>query len=203
MKLRCPVDSQLVQKVIRIHGFGIDAAEMQEAEVRGVQVVLQPLQPVIFLLDHANLDVALGQVVELEIGEWWRCFAAAHIDPDRAPLVPRRIGPGFHLVFEILMGWHGGHVQAIAVHIVLPAVIDTTDAALFVAAKEERGAAVRAAVIHDADAARGVAKGDQLFAKRQQPQRIAVGLNLVRAGNREPILTHHLTHGRAWTNTGQ
>ena len=82
-------------------------------------------------------------------------------------------------MFEILVWGHVGHVQAIAVHVVFPAVIDTTNSALFIAAKEERGAAVRAAVIHDADAARGVAKRDQLFAKRQQPQRIAVGLNLV------------------------
>ena len=46
--------------------------------------------------------------------------------------------------------------------------------ALLVAAEEQRGAAVRAAMIHHADAARAVAKRDQLLAEQHQAERRAV-----------------------------
>ena len=76
---------------------------------------------------------------------------------------------------EVLVRRQVGHLQAIAGGVELPAVIDAAQAALFIATEEQRGAAVRAAMIEDADAARAVAEGDQPFAKQHQAQRIAIG----------------------------
>jgi hypothetical protein len=68
-----------------------------------------------------------------------------------------------HLVLEFLARRHVGHVHAVPSHVELPAVVDAADAAFLVAAQVERGAAMRAAVVEDADASLRVAKGDELL----------------------------------------
>src|SRR6202011_674673 len=95
------------------------------------------------------------------------------------------------------------HLQAVAVNIELPAVIDAAHAARLVAAEEQRGAAVRATLVHHADAARGlIAERDQLFTEQQQLERLAAGLELARFGRRDPVLAHQLTHHGAGSDTG-
>ena len=71
---------------------------------------------------------------------------------------------------------HVRHVEAVAFDIEFPAVIGAANAFLLVAAEEQRGAAMRAAMIEDADTAQAVANRDQFFAEQHQPQRRAIGL---------------------------
>jgi len=82
-------------------------------------------------------------------------------------------------------------------------MIDAADAVLLVAADEERGAAVRAAVVHDADPAGAVAEGDQLFAQDHQAHRIAVRLYLGGEAGRHPVLPHEGTHDGSGANAGE
>ena len=69
--------------------------------------------------------------------------------------------------------------------------------AFLVASEEQRGAAVRAAMVHHADPARAVAKRDQLLAEQHQADRRAVALEFggLRCGN--PVLPHQLAHHRS------
>ncbi len=56
---------------------------------------------------------------------------------------------------------------------------------------------MRAAVVHDPDPATAVAKRDQPFAEQHQPHRSAVAFQFRRHRRRQPVLPHHLAHGRA------
>src|SRR5438105_13150665 len=79
-------------------------------------------------------------------------------------------------------------------------MIDAADSAFLVASEEERGAAMRAAVVHHADPAGAVAKRDQLLAKQHQPDRRAVALELRGLRGRNPVLPHQLAHHRSGTD---
>src|SRR5262249_54044473 len=107
-----------------------------------------------------------------------RFGACPHIDPDDAGAFRGRIGLGLDLVLEILRRRHARHVDAIAGNVELPAVVDAADAVLLVTPEEQRGAAVWAAMVYDADPPGAVAKGNQLLAEQHQPHRGAVALEL-------------------------
>ena len=62
---------------------------------------------------------------------------------------------------------------------------------------------MRAFLIHNADAARGIAEGDQLLAEQFEPQRRPVRRQFRRYERRDPVLPHELTHRRSRTNLGQ
>ena len=93
--------------------------------------------------------------------------------------------------------------RQLPVGVEFPAVIDAAHAAVLVAAIEQRRAAMRAAMVHDADAPGAVAERDQLLAQQHQPQRIAAGDELRRFRGGQPILPHQLAHRRAGADAGQ
>jgi hypothetical protein len=82
---------------------------------------------------------------------------------------------GYDLQLEIRLGRFVGHVHTPTARIELPAVIDAPQAALFIAPKEQRGAAMRAMTAYQADLPSGVAEGDELLAEQQYAHGIAVG----------------------------
>ena len=101
-------------------------------------------------------------------------------------------------------GRHVRQVDALAVHVVLPAVIDAADTAVFVAAEEQVGAAVRAVRLDQSDPAFRVAKGDQIFAHHFDADRRAVGLgNFTRERNRLPEAPEILAHRGAGIRAGE
>jgi len=57
-----------------------------------------------------------------------------------------------------------GHIEAVAGDVVFPAVIDAAQTAFLVAAEEQRGTAMRAAMIEHTNLTRAVAKRDQPLA---------------------------------------
>jgi len=82
-------------------------------------------------------------------------------------------------------------------------VINAAQAAFFVAAEEQRGAAMRAAVIEHADPPCAVAKGDQPLAQQHHAQRVAVGSQFRRQAGRHPVLPHQRAHRGAGADTRQ
>ena len=126
-----------------------------------------------------------------------------HEHPDQAVAFEGLVGPGADLVLEILLRRHIGHVDAGAVRIILPAVINAPKARLFIAAEEQRGAPVRTPVIHDPHPAAGRAKSDQPLAEQHEADGIAAGHEFARFGRRNPVLAEQLTHGRAGARPGQ
>src|ERR1700735_2151250 len=77
------------------------------------------------------------------VGKQRRC-ARAEVRPDRAAGFVTRIRTLPDFVFECARRRFGGLLQAAALDVVEPAVIDTTQSAVFHAAVAEVGAAMRA-----------------------------------------------------------
>ena len=76
-------------------------------------------------------------------------------------------------------------------------MIDAADAALFVAAEEERRAAMRTVVLDEADRAVAIAERDQVLAEQPHAQWVAVGVGqLGRKQRRHPVPTQGETHRR-------
>jgi hypothetical protein len=150
---------------------------MQEAEMRGVELTLDGLQIVARAHDKGDADLVCGHVEDLERRQL-RQLTRAHVDPDHAALLDRRVGLGLHLLLEVPDRRHARHVDAVAGHVELPAVIDAAYPALLVAAEEQRRAAMRAAMVHHAHLAGAVAERDQLLAEQLEAQRRPVALDL-------------------------
>src|SRR5262249_57691998 len=83
-----------------------------------------------------------GQRVDLERRERRRDLAGTHVDPDHAVDVAAGVRPRADLVLERALLGLVRHVDAAAGDVELPAVIRAAEAALLVAAEEERGAAM-------------------------------------------------------------
>ena len=144
--------------------------------------------------------VALRQQRRLDLRHRRRSFARAHIDPDHAGPLDHLVGLRVHLFAEILLRRQVRHVDAVALGVELPAVVDAANAALLVPPVEQRRAAMRAAMVHDTHATRVVAERDQLLAQQHQPQRIAARDKLRGLRGRQPVLPHQVAHHGAWTD---
>src|SRR5579864_8094322 len=96
---------------------------------------------------------------DFERRKWWRRLFRPHIGPKRAVHLFDRVRDSFHLVFEVAVLGLVRHVDARAIHVELPAVIDAAQAALLVASPEEIGTTVWAVLFEQANLAIGVAEG--------------------------------------------
>src|SRR5262249_36056000 len=97
-----------------------------------------------------------------------------HVGPDDAVALDAGIGARPNLRLEVALCRLGGHVDALATDVELPAVIDATEAILLIAAEEHRGGTLRAGVLDEADGARGDPEGDQVLAQHAQAHRRTV-----------------------------
>src|SRR5260370_9711298 len=129
--------------------------------MRGVDVAFERLQPLALALPAITVGLAGRQQGRFERRQRRRYRALAHIDVNHAAALRHLVGFGLDLGQGFLVDGQVRHLQAVARRVELPAVIDAAQAALLIAAKEQGGTAMRAAVIKDADPARTVAKRDQ------------------------------------------
>ena len=133
---------------------------VQMAEMRRVDLALDRLQVVAVALDHADVDLVVRRVEDLQAGSGG-ASARAHVDPDQPGALDRAVGIGPHLLLEVLFRRHARHVDALSRY-----VNSSRDRGgvchLLVASQEQRGAAMRTAVVHDTDAAVAVAKAISL-----------------------------------------
>src|SRR5581483_11220385 len=97
-----------------------------------------------------------------------------------------------------------GHIDALAAHLELPAVVDAAQPLLLVAAEEERGAAVGTVVAQQPHLAPGVAEGDEVFTKDPQAEGWAIRVReLGGHEHREPEAAKQRAHRRAGPDSGQ
>ena len=180
-----------------------NGARMEEAEVGCVDVPFEGLQVVAFPLGEHQPVLVFTQQGAFQERLRRDVLPVPHEHPDQAVAFEGLVGPGADLVLEILLRRHIGHVDAGAVQIILPAVIDAPEAGLFIAAEEQRGAPVRTPVIHDPHPAVGRAKSDQPLVEQHEADGIAAGHEFARFGRRYPVLAEQLAHGRAGAHPGQ
>src|SRR5262249_58938428 len=97
-----------------------------------------------------------------------------------------------------------GHVDAAPGHVELPAVIGAAEPTLFIAAEEQRGAAMRAIHGEEPDLPARVAEGDQVFAEEAHLLGWAVGRGkLARGQAGHPILAQERAHWGAASNPAE
>ena len=97
-----------------------------------------------------------------------------------------------------------GQIDAIAINVELPTVIDTAEAALLIAAPEQVRAPVRAVGIQNADAAMTVPERNQIFAKDAQSDRRSVRFrHLGGQHHRQPKTPKQVPHCSSWADPNQ
>src|SRR6266403_5190066 len=115
--------------------------------------------------------MALGNLRPLESRGCRHPVARTHIGPDHPAHLGRRIGGQVNLVAELLGLVH--LIETIAVDVELPAMIDAAQAGFLVASEPQRGAAMRAELVDQTDAALAVTKADQALAQKPNTNRRA------------------------------
>src|SRR5271165_513532 len=169
---------------------------VQDRRVRGVDAAFERLQPVALFPNLRDVAVGFRDLRPLESRRRRHLVARSHIGPDHPAYLGRRIGGQADLVTERLRLVH--LLDAIAFDVELPAVIDAAQAGFLVASEPQGGAAMRAKLLDEPDAALAVAKTDELLAEQLHAHRRAVGLGeFARQEGRNPIPPQHIAHRRA------
>ncbi len=178
--------------------------EMRESEMRGVDRAFQRLHPVAVLPFLRDIAVRGRHQRHFQRGQFGHLLDRSHIGPDHVAPFAHRIGLDADQVLGVEVGIGGRHVDASAVGIELPAVIDAADAAFLVATEPEVGAAVRAVLIDDADDAAAIAEGQQFLAHDDNLLRRPIGLRQFRRQqHRHPEPSQQLAHPRSRTTLGE
>ena len=154
--------------MIGIDVLDLDLAGVQKAEMRRVDVALQGLQPIALAHDASDVDFLGRTARSLDSRQWRRHLALAHIDIDDPATLRHLIGFRFDFVTDVLVLRRIRHIEAVAGSVELPAVIDTPQPAFLITPEEQRGAAVRAAVVEDPDPTWAVAEGEELLPHQHQ-----------------------------------
>src|SRR5688572_1331971 len=91
-----------------------------------------------------------------------------------------------------------------AFDVVLPTVIDASQAAFFIAAEKQRSTAVGAVLVQETDSSLSVAKSDEVFAEQTHAHGRTIGLgNFLREQRGNPITPEQTAHRRAGMHSGQ
>ena len=174
---------------------------VQDGRVGRIDAALEGLQPVALLDDLGHAPVGLGHAYVLKIGQRGLLLGGPHVDPDDVTHLDGGVGLDLDLV-------HEGHwlihlLYAVAVHVVLPAVVNAAEPRPLVAAEPQRGEPVGAVLVQNTDVAIGVAEGDQVLAKQAKADRRTVRLRQLRVEHRgEPVAPKSLAHGGARADLG-
>src|ERR1700737_1723880 len=142
--------------------------------------------------------MALGYLRPLESRGCRHLVVRTHIGADYPAHLGRRIGGRVDLVAELLGLVH--LIDAIAVDVEFPAVIDAAQARFLVASEPQRGTAGRAELVDQTETALAVAKAAQTLTQKLNTNRRAVRLRkLAREKRRDPVAPQHVTHRGPWS----
>ena len=102
-------------------------------------------------------------------------FRRPHPDPHDASSFDHRIGRHRPALGQLATVFLGGNIDALAIHIEFPAVIDAAQSTLLVAPEIQLGAPMRAVRIEHADAVVAVSERHQVFPQEANTNRGTVG----------------------------
>ena len=123
---------------------------VQPGNVGRVDLPFYRLHVVALLNPARHHPVRLGHECPLQMRQCRLLIPRSHIHPNTAPCFGDRIRFDLDPLFESGVSRFGGHLHTIAVYIELPAVIDTPQSAIFIAAKKHAGAPVGTDVVSPA-----------------------------------------------------
>ena len=119
----------------------------------GINASFKGLEPVALLNDLGHVAMRLGHLRPGEIGQRRLQLRWSHVDPDNATDFHRWVGRGTDFILEMQFFGFVHHVDTAALNVELPAVVDTAQATLFIAAKKQRYAPMRTVLIEQPDTA--------------------------------------------------
>src|ERR1044071_4714872 len=165
--------------------------------MRGIDGILHRLEPVtVEARMDDDLAVTVGpeeRVVARQRGRGKR----AEVSPNEVEMLLNRVSGLFDGAVKVAAGGLRRTFEAVAFEVVKPAVIAAGDAALFDAAVGKRGAAVRAAVGEQPEAAAFCTEKHQVLAEDADELRRLFRRELCRRGDRMPVAAQGLARGRA------
>src|SRR6202171_1474159 len=137
-------------------------------------------------------------------GRGGRFVGGAHIGPQHLAALHQRVRGELDLLAEAAFGRLRGHLHALAVHVVFPAVIGAAQPALLVAAEPQRDAAMGAEFVDQAVFAVGIAERQESLGHDLAPDRRAIVLRqFLGKEHRHPVGAEKLAHRRAGAGLGQ
>jgi hypothetical protein len=108
------------------------------------------------------------------------------------------------LVFQLATSRFRGGFEHVAFDVVLPAMIDAPQAALFVATVKQRSPAMGAVLVQKTDLPPSVTKSDQVLAEKTHAHGRTIGIgNFLREQSGNPITPEQTTHRGAGMYSGQ
>ena len=180
----------------------VPKVSVQERQVHRVDVAFVALEVVALVVDLADEDVVRGGVEELEIAQQWR-LAAAEVGEDHAR--PFLAGIGGLAQGRPVPSAFGlaGLLQAVAVHVVEPAVVDAPQPAVLHPPVAQVGAPVAAMDAQEAGPAPVVAEQHQVLAQDAHRQGRASRRQLFGQRHGLPVTPQQRAAGRARLRGGQ
>src|SRR5690349_12039870 len=173
----------------------VELRSVQPRHVTGIDAAFHRLQIVAFLQTLG--DQALRRIHLGPLQRGWRRLHArrAHIRPDDSGLLDARVGFQLDVLAEAAFFRLRGQVNALPGHVVFPPMIRAAQSTLLVLPKPERDAAMRAELVHQADAALAVAETNQVFSHQFHPNRRAIRFgNLRNEQEWRPVAPQQLAH---------
>ncbi|MEY9384258.1 hypothetical protein ABIF93_002515 [Bradyrhizobium japonicum] len=184
---------------------------MQHRHVIGIDHVLEMLEPVAgddrgaAAADRGIVglhELAFVHVFQAFVSRQHRAFLGrAHIGKDQPVALLDRVPGLADLVLELAAVGLAGLLETAAFGVELPAVIAAADAVFLDLAVIERGAAMAAARVQQADAAVLVAEQHQILAERADLFRRVGGI--ADQPDRMPVAAQQLAHRRAARDRGE
>src|SRR5215471_17757705 len=148
---------------------------MQEIGMARVYPAFHRLEIVRLLEALGNISMGFRYPRPLQFRQLGNTLSWPHVSPDDSAILARRVRGRADSVMEGIFRWLVGHVDASAVDIKFPAVIDASKTTLFVATPEEARPPVSTELIQQTGPAGRVTKGDQIFTEQANPHRPAIG----------------------------
>ena len=117
--------------------IGVEIAAVEERDMAGIDAALHRLQPVGLLEPFAREPPARRHGDEFPFGHRRLRLGRSHKGPENAAALDERIGPEPDLADQPGLLRFGRHVDALAGHVVFPAVIGTAQPTFLVASEPE------------------------------------------------------------------
>src|SRR5258708_5402976 len=128
--------------------------------MRSIERAFDALYPVAVLPLLGDVATAGWDQPDFELRQLRHGLVRPHIDPDHAAPLAHWVGEELDRVLVGRFRWRSRQVDAVALDVEFPAVKGAPQAALLVATEIEIGAAMRAMLFDDTDAAIGIAEGE-------------------------------------------
>ena len=161
----------------------------------GVAVAVQALKIITLQKTLRYVDLILRHP-KPSVGWKYRDFVSpSHVGEDHPARLDTGISGMMDLVFQLATGRFRGCFKHVAFDVVLPAMIDAPQTALFVTTVKQRSPSVATVLVQEADSPPSVAKSNEVLAEKSHAHGRTIGIgNFLRQQSRDPISPEQTTH---------